>query len=323
MPTTGVAGLTLGGGIGWLMGKHGLSADSLLSVDLVTADARLVTASAEQNADLFWGLRGGGGNFGVATSYEFRLHPVGELLGGLLVHPLERAREVLEFYEAFTRDSPDELTSFVVFVTLPDGVKVCAIALCYDGAIEDGERLLRPLREFGPPLADMVGPTSYHQIQNLFIEGFPPGLRNYWKSNFLSGLDGEAIDVIVDHFARVPSPTSAIAIEQIGGAVRRVNDDETAFNHRDARFNLLIVGIWPDTADDDAHVRWVRELWQAAQPFSTGGVYVNYLGPEDDEGADRIKAAYGPAKYDRLVALKRKYDPDNLFRLNQNIPPAG
>jgi FAD/FMN-containing dehydrogenase len=321
VPTTGIAGLTLGGGIGWLMGKHGLAADNLLSVDVVTADGRLVTASATQNEDLFWGLRGGGGNFGVATSFEYRLHPVGELLGGLLIHPLENAREVLNFYDEFTRDTPDELTSMVVFITAPDGAKVCAIAVCFDGPIAEGERLLSPLREFGPPLADQVGPTSYHQVQNWFTEGFPAGLRNYWKSNFLSGLDGAAIEVVTDHFARVPSPTSAIAIEQLGGAFARVGADETAFNHRDARYNLLIVGIWPDAADDDAHVGWVRELWEAAQPFSSGGVYVNYLGTEDDEGANRIEAAYGAAKYERLVALKRKYDPDNLFRLNQNIRP--
>jgi FAD/FMN-containing dehydrogenase len=321
--TTGVAGLTLGGGIGWLMGKHGLACDNLLSVDVVTADGRLLTASTSENQDLFWGLRGGGGNFGIATSFEFQLHPVSQMLGGLVIHPLDQAVELIGFYEEFTQTSPDEFGSMAVFVTSPEGERVVAIAVCYNGPVEEGERVLRPLREFGTPLADVISPMSYAQVQGMLDEGFPPGLQNYWKSNFLKGLDDTAIEMIVDHVRNAPSPTSAVAIEQLGGAVNRVGTDDTAFNHRNARYNLLIVGMWPDPAAKDENVKWVRDLWDAMEPYSSGGVYVNYLGQEADEGTERIIAAYGPEKYERLVALKNKYDPTNLFRLNQNIKPTG
>ena len=320
--TTGVAGLTLGGGIGWLMGSHGLACDNLLSVDVVTADGRLLTASESRNQDLFWGLRGGGGNFGIATSFEFQLHPVGQLLGGMVIHPLDQAVELIRFCDEFTRTAPAELGSLVVFVTSPEGERVVAIAVCYNGPVEEGERVLKPLREFGTPLADVVAPMSYTQVQGMLDEGFPPGLQNYWKSSFLTGLDDKAIEVIVDHVRNAPSPNSAVAIEQLGGAVSRVGMDDTAFNHRDARYNLLIVGMWPDPAAKDENVKWVRDLWDAMQPYSSGGVYVNYIGQEGDEGDARVKDAYGPEIYERLVALKNKYDPTNLFRLNQNIKPT-
>ncbi len=320
--TTGVAGLTLGGGIGWLMGSHGLACDNLLSVDVVTADGRLVTASDSQNPDLFWGLRGGGGNFGIATSFEFRLHPVGQVLGGLLIHPLDGAVELIRFYDEFTRTAPDELGSVALFVTSPEGERVVAIAVCYNGPVEDGERVLKPLRDYGTPLADMIGPMPYTQVQSMLDEGFPPGQQNYWKSNFLGDLDDQAIELIVEHVRRCPSPGSAIAIEQFGGAVCQIGKDDTAFNHRDARYNLLIVGIWPDPSAGEENVKWVRDLWDAMAPYSSGGVYVNYLGQESDEGSGRIEAAYGPEKYARLVALKNKFDPTNLFRLNQNIRPT-
>ncbi len=320
--TTGVAGLTLGGGIGWLMGSHGLACDNLLSVDVVTADGRLLTASESRNQDLFWGLRGGGGNFGIATSFEFQLHPVGQLLGGMVIHPLDQAVELIRFCDEFTRTAPAELGSLVVFVTSPEGERVVAIAVCYNGPVEEGERVLKPLREFGTPLADVVAPMSYTQVQGMLDEGFPPGLQNYWKSNFLSGLDDTAIEIIVEHVRNAPSPNSAVAIEQLGGAVSRVGKDDTAFNHRDARYNLLIVGMWPDSSANDENINWVRELSDAMEPYSSGGVYVNYLGQEADEGPERIKAAYGPEKYERLVALKNRYDPTNLFRLNQNIRPT-
>jgi FAD/FMN-containing dehydrogenase len=321
--TTGDAGLTLGSGIGWLMGKHGLACDNLLSVDVVTADGRLLTASTSENQDLFWGLRGGGGNFGIATSFEFQLHPVSQMLGGLVIHPLDQAVELIGFYEEFTQTSPDEFGSMAVFVTSPEGERVVAIAVCYNGPVEEGERVLRPLREFGTPLADVISPMSYAQVQGMLDEGFPPGLQNYWKSNFLKGLDDTAIKMIVDHVRNAPSPTSAVAIEQLGGAVNRVGTGDTAFNHRNARYNLLIVGMWPDPAAKDKNVKWVRDFWDAMEPYSSGGVYVNYLGQEADEGTERIIAAYGPEKYERLVALKNKYDPTNLFRLNQNIKPTG
>ena len=320
--TTGVAGLTLGGGLGWLMGNHGLACDNLISVDVVTADGRFLTASDSHNQDLFWALRGGGGNFGIATSFEFQLHPVGPMLGGILIHPLDKAAETIGFYDDYTRTCPDELGTFVAFVTSPEGERVMAIFVCYNGAVEEGERVLRPLREFGTPLADMIGPMPYVQVQRMMDEGFPAGRQNYWKSNFLKGLDTEAIEIIVDHVAKAPSPYSAVAIEQFSGAVNRVGMDDTAFNHRDARYNLLIVGIWPDPTAKADNVKWVRDLWDAMEPYSSGGVYVNYLGEEADEGAERIKSAYGPEKYERLVALKNKYDPINLFRLNQNIKPS-
>ena len=320
--TTGIAGLTLGGGLGWLMGNHGLACDNLISVDVVTADGQLLTASDSQNQDLFWGLRGGGGNFGIATSFEFQLHPVGSMLGGILIYPLDKAAETIGFYDDYTRTSPDELGTFVAFVTSPEGERVMAIFVCYNGAIEEGERVLKPLREFGTPLADMIGPMPYVQVQRMMDEAFPAGRQNYWKSNFLKDLDTEAIDIIVDHVAKAPSPYSAVAIEQFSGAVRRVGMDETAFNHRDARYNLLIVGVWPDPAAKDENVKWVRNLWDAMEPYSSGAVYVNYLGQEADEGAERVKSAYGPEKYERLVALKDNYDPTNLFRLNQNIKPS-
>jgi FAD/FMN-containing dehydrogenase len=320
--TTGIAGLTLGGGLGWLMGSHGLASDNLISVDVVTADGQLLTASKSINEDLFWGLRGGGGNFGIAASFEFQLHPVGPMLGGTLIYRLDKAAETIKFYDNFTRTSPDELGTFVAFVTSPEGERVMVIFVCYNGAIEAGERILKPLRRFGPPLADMIGPMPYVQVQRMMDDGFPAGRHNYWKSNFLKGLDEEAIHIIVDHVAKVPSPYSAVAIEQFSGAVNRIGINDTAFNHRNARYNLLVIGMWSDPAAMAANVKWVRDLWDAMEPYSSGGVYVNYLGQEADEGAERIKSAYGPEKYARLVALKDKYDPANLFRLNQNIRPT-
>jgi FAD/FMN-containing dehydrogenase len=222
----------------------------------------------------------------------------------------------------FTRTSPDALGTFVAFATSPEGERVVAIFVCYNGAIDEGERVLKSLREFGPPLADMIGPKPYVEVQRMMDDAFPAGRQNYWKSNFLKGLDTEAIRVIVDHVAKAPSPYSAVGIEQFSGAVNRVGKDDTAFNHRNARYNLLIVGIWSDPAAKADNVKWVRDLWVAMEPYSSGGVYVNYLGQEADEGAERVKSAYGPEKYARLIALKEKYDPTNLFRLNQNIKPS-
>ena len=321
IPSTGIAGLTLGGGIGWLMGSYGLSCDNLLSVDIVTADGQLLKASATENPDLFWGVRGGGGNFGVVTSFEYQLHPVSQVLGGMVIHPLENAREVLRFYREFTQTAPDELAAFAALLTSPDGAPVVAIIICYNGSLETGEEVLQPLRTFGSPLADVIGPMPYSAQQNLLVDGFPSGLQNYWKSNFLADLSDDAIETIIKQFTAVPSPTSAIAIEHINGAVTRVAEDATAFNHRQAPYNLLIVGIWPEPSGTDAHIQWVRSTWDAIQRFSSGGVYVNYLGQTEDEGAERIQEAYGVTKYERLLELKKRYDPTNLFRLNQNINP--
>ena len=319
---TGIAGLTLGGGLGWLMGQHGLTCDNLLSVDVVTADARLLTASASDNADLFWGLRGGGGNFGVVTSFEYRLHPVGQVLGGMVIHPFEKAREVLRFYRDFTSTAPDELGIIVALLTLPGGALGAALLVCYDGDMEVGEQVLRPLREFGPPLMDLIHLMAYSEQQSLLDASSPAGHYNYWKSNFLKSLPDEAIDIMVAHFAKVTSPETVVALEHMGGAVRRIGSDETAFSHRDSDDNLIIITQWSDPGESEVHIRWTRELWEAMQTFSSGGVYVNYLGQETDEGEVRVRAAYGDAKYERLVALKNKYDPTNLFRLNQNIKPT-
>jgi FAD/FMN-containing dehydrogenase len=321
IPTIGIAGLTLGGGVGWLMGSYGLSCDNLLSVDVVTADGRLLQASATENPDLFWGVRGGGGNFGVVTSFEYQLHAVGQVLGGMVIHPVERARDVLKFYREFTRTAPDALTSMAVCLTSPEGAPVVALLVCYNGPLAEGEKVLQPLRAFGPPLVDHIGPMAYTALQSMLEAGFPSGLQNYWKSNFLQDLSNDAIAVMVDSFAQMPAPTSALVIEHISGAVSRVGEDATAFTHRQAPYNLVIVGIWPDLADNDTNIRWVRQIWDAMQPFSSGAVYVNFLGQAADEGAERIKEAYGVAKYERLLALKKQYDPTNLFRLNQNINP--
>lgn len=317
--TTGIAGLTLGGGLGWLMRKYGLACDNLVSVDLVTAEGRFLTANATQNADLFWGVRGAGANFGVVTSFEYQLHPVGQLLAGMLIHPFAKAKDVLRFYRDVTATAPDELTALAVLLTSPDGDPVVAIISCYTGPIEAGEEVMRPLRAFGPPLADQVGPMSYLQAQTMLDASFPPGLRNYWKTNFLKALSDEAIETLVTYFATVPSALTAAVIEQFGGAVGRIGQEETAFSPRDQRFNLGIVSRWTDSAESEKHIRWTREFWEVMQPFATDAVYVNYL-PEDE--GNRVQALYGAAKYERLVRLKNTYDPTNFFRLNPNIKPT-
>jgi FAD/FMN-containing dehydrogenase len=318
--STGIAGLTLGGGFGWLGRGYGMACDNLLSADVVLADGSIVTASADENADLFWGLRGGGGNFGVVTSFEYRLHPVTSILGGMLLYPFEQAGAVLRAARDFNQTSPDEMSVFGVLLTSPEGAKVVALLVCFNGPIEQGEALLRPLRESMTPIADLVAPITYEQQQTLLDDGFPFGLQNYWKSEFLKSLPDEAIDVLVEQYSAVPSPLSALVLEQFGGAYGRVGADETAFVHRDWDYNFLIVSRWTDPAEAERNIQWAREVWQAVQPYASGGVYVNYL-EGGQEGAERIRAAYGPV-YDRLTALKSKYDPSNFFRLNQNIKPT-
>jgi FAD/FMN-containing dehydrogenase len=316
---TGIAGLTLGGGHGHLMRRFGLAADNLLSVDLVTADGQLRRVSATEHPDLFWGVRGGGGNFGVATSLEYQLHPVGPLLGGMLIYPMQQAKEFLQVYRDFTGTAPDEFGSSVVLATLPDGTPAAITIMGFSGALEEGEYLLQPLRAFGPPLQDLVGPMPYLRLQSIVENVNPPGLRNYWKSSYLQSLSEEAMTTLVDTFASVPSPHSHVVIEHLGGAVSRRGRDETAYTHRDAQYNVLIVGMWSNPEEDDKNIRWVRGLWEAMQPFASGEVYANY---EADQEIDRVKAAYSEAAYTRLVALKNTYDPTNLFRLNQNIKPT-
>jgi FAD/FMN-containing dehydrogenase len=318
--TTGIAGLTLGGGWGHLARRFGLSSDNLQSVDVVTANGHFLTASATENADLFWGVRGGGGNFGIAASLEYQLHPVGPVLAGLVAYPFEKAKEILELYREFTIASPDETASGIVMISLPDATPVVGVVVCHSGALAEGERLLRPLRTFTPLLMDQIVPMPYTSAQKL-IDGFYPfGLQNYWKSSFLKAISDEAIDTMVAYCAKRPTPMCHGLIEhQLGGAVRRVERDATAFGQRDAEYSFMSLGVCADAAEAEKCIQWAREFWTAMQPWSTGGVYVNYLG---DEGTGRVEAAYGPEKYARLVELKNKYDPTNLFRLNQNIKPS-
>jgi len=316
--STGVAGFTLGGGVGWLVRKHGLACDNLLAAEVVTADGQVVRASADEHADLLWGLRGGGGNFGVVTSFEFALHPVPTVVGGLVAHPLPRAREVLRFYRDFIATAPDELTTVAIFATTPEGHQIIGIAACYAGPVEQGEEVVRPLKEFGPPVMDMMGPAPYTALQQANDPTAPAGLHNYWKATYLQDLSDEAIDAVIEYAEKATSPLSMVHIHQLGGAMNRVAADATAFANRDSGFVVNILGVWPTPgADDAAHMDWVRGLFTALQPYAHGA-YINFLG---DEGQDRVRAAYG-ANYARLVALKNAYDPTNLFRLNQNIPPT-
>ena len=325
--TTGIAGLTLGGGIGWLNGMYGLACDNLVSADVVTADGNVVVASPSENEDLFWGLRGGGGNFGVVTSFEYRLHPVGPVLAGLVFHSAAKARQVLQFHRDFIREVPDELTVHAFLLTAPaepfvpepvQGKPVVALGLCHAGPMEKAEQAVRPLLEFGPPDATLVAPMPYAALQSMFDTGASPGILNYWKSGFLNGVSDDVIDILVTLFQTVPSPLTQVLIEHVHGAASRVPREATSFAQRGLSYNFGIFSAWEDARDSERQIEWTRDFWTAVEPVTTGGVYVNYLG---DEGADRVRAAYG-ANYERLVALKNKYDPTNLFRLNQNIRPT-
>ena len=317
---TGIAGLTLGGGIGWLAGKHGLTCDNLLSADIVTADGQFLTASATENEDLFWGVRGGGGNFGVITSFEYQLHPVGQVLAGMVIHPFEKAKEVLKFYRDFSSAIPDEVNTVAGLLTTPDGQPAIAIIACHSGSIEAGEEALRPLREFGPPLADQIHPMSYEEVQTLLDAIAIPGRQYYIKSLFMKDIGAEAIDTMIAHFSKVTSPLSGIMFQQLGNATNRVGSGETAFSHREARYEWVCLTAWEDPGESEIHIRWTRECAEAMHPFTTGGIYVNQIGTEAEDGVDQIRAAFG-ASYQRLVALKNKYDPTNLFSHNQNIRP--
>ncbi|MGH3073115.1 MAG: FAD-binding oxidoreductase [Gaiellaceae bacterium] len=326
---TGIAGLTLGGGMGWLMRKHGATVDNLLAVDLVTADGELVTASRDENPDLFWGVRGGGGNFGVVTSFEYRLHPVGPIvLAGTILHPLEDAHEVLAFYREFIAAVPDEVTTIVKLTVAPPlpalpehvhGRPVVIVGACYAGAPEDGIEVLRPLKAFGKPLVDLLEPKPYTALQSMSDPSVPHGWHYYWKSVELPPLTDSAMDTLVEHAAAQTSPLSYGIVFQLGGALARADADETAFSQRDAAHNVNIHAAWTaDDPDGGRHVAWARDFFSALQPHAGGRVYVNFLG---DEGGERVRQAYGDRHYERLVELKREYDPTNLFRLNQNIEP--
>lgn len=320
--TTGIAGLTLGGGIGWLMGRHGLAADNLLSAEVVTADGRVLMASEDEHPDLFWGLRGGGGNFGVAASLTFRLHPVGPtLVGGILAYPADRTRDVLRFYRDFTADTPDDLTAFAALTYAPDGsgVPIAGIALGHCGSEEDGLRAVEAVVEgLGEPAVNAAGPIPYCDLNRMLDEGFPSGALNYWKSSFLAELSDEAIETLVEVFQRCPSPMNTLLLEHVHGAATRVPVEATAFPHRNEGYNFLALSQWTDPEATEGCTAWAREAFAAMAPARAEGRYVNYL--DDDEEGDPVAAAYG-ANYARLRMVKAEYDPENVFHLNQNIPP--
>ena len=316
--TTGIAGLTLGGGLGWLMAKHGLAMDNLLSAEVVTASGDIVRASKEENADLFWGLQGGGGNFGAVSWLEYRLHPLGTVTSGLIAHPFDRTRDVLKFFREITSGLPDDLTIFGGLLHAPDGAQIAVIILCHCGPLAEAETALEPIKKFGSPILDSVGPTSYEETNRMLDAGFPRGALNYWKSNFIAELNDQAIDTLISQFASCPSPMSGLLLEHIHGAATRVGVSETAFPHRREGYNFLVVSEWLDPAENARNIAWARESYDVMRPCFTKGRYVNYLG--DDDGEDAVAAAYGP-NYQRLRTLKAKYDPTNLFHLNQNIRP--
>jgi len=320
--TTGIAGLTLGGGLGWLQTKLGLAADNLLSVELVTADGSVLTVSENEHPDLFWGLRGGGGNFGIATSFEYRLHPVGPMItGGLIAHPVEAAGDLLRFMRGYAEGIPDDLMFVAGFVHAPDGsgVPLAAVGLCHAGTLEQAEADLKPLLEWGSPLMNMVSPMPYEAVCQMLDAAYPRGALNYWKSTFLGELSDGAIDTMAAQFATCPSPMTAMIVEHFHGEICRVPVEATAVPHREPGYNLVITGIWMDPETTEANVAWVRETYDAMAPYAVSRRWLNYLPAEeaDDTG---LRAAYGP-NYERLVELKKQYDPDNVFHLNANIKP--
>jgi hypothetical protein len=319
VPTVGIAGLTLGGGWGHLHAKYGLAIDNVIGADVVTAEGQLLTANASQNQDLFWGVRGGGGNFGIVTSLEYRLHAVGPVLGGAVFHPAAKAREVLHFWREFAASSPDELVTQGGSLTLPDGVPVFGVAGCYCGPVSEGERVLEPLRRFGSPLADAFGAISYLQMQGMFESFFPPGRLVYTKSNFIRDLNDRTIDALAPWVGKSPSRYSfAPFIEHWHGAAARVPVTDTAFPHRQHSWNLLAWSMWESPADSEKNIRWNRECCESLRPLLVPSAYSNYV---TDEGEAVVREAYGP-NYERLVALKNKYDPTNFFRMNHNIRPG-
>src|SRR5688572_11575522 len=326
---TGIAGLTLGGGIGWLMRKHGATVDNLLSADVVTAQGEIVTASEEENADLFWAIRGGGGNFGVVTSFEYRLHPVGPIvLAGMVFYALEDAPEILRFYRELVAEPPDELTTIFELSVAPPapflpqevhGKPIVWVGACYAGSPDEGAEVVRPLKEFGRPIADLLEPRRYTDLQAMFDPMVPHGWHRYWKSVELPTLTDAAIDTLVAHASAQTSPRSYCIVFHLGGAMARVGADATAFSQRDDSHNVNVNAVWTEEDPDaERHIAWARDFFDAMQLHAGGRVYLNFLG---EEGGNRVRQAYGAATYERLVELKRAYDPTNFFRLNQNIEP--
>lgn len=319
--STGIAGLTLGGGLGWLMGKHALALDNLLSVEVVLSDGSVLTASETEYPDLFWALRGGGGNFGVASSFEYRLHQVGPLVtGGLIAYPFESTYDTLRFFRDVTSSLPDEFMVFGGLVHAPDGsgAKLAVMVVCHCGTHEAGERAVQPIRAFGSPAMDGIGTIPYCQMNSMLDAAYPKGALNYWKSSFMSGLSDEAIRTMIDVFARCPSTMGQILLEHLHGAVSRIGQQDTAFPLRATGYNLLVLSEWTDAKQNQSCIDWAREAYAAMQPFLGENRYVNYLG--EDERDDAVAAAYGP-NYKRLQEIKTKYDPENVFHMNQNIRP--
>ncbi|MDF3838129.1 FAD-binding oxidoreductase [Cupriavidus basilensis] len=326
--TTGVAGLTLGGGFGWISRKYGTSVDNLVSAQVVTADGKLLRASATEHPDLFWAIRGGGGNFGVVTMFEFQLHPVGpEIFGGLIVYPLEQADKVLPAFRDLFESMPDDLTVWVVMRQAPPlpflppdahGKPIMALAICYIGPVANGPQLVEPLRHLGTPYGEHVGPMPFTAWQQAFDPLLTPGARNYWKSHNFAGLDDGLLEALTGYVSQLPSPQCEIFIGAMGGQTNRVAPGATAYANRDAKFIMNVHGRWSEAADDDACIAWSRAVFRTAEPYALGSVYVNFMTQEE---GDRVGAAYGP-NYARLAEVKRQYDPGNLFRHNQNIRPA-
>jgi FAD binding domain/Berberine and berberine like len=315
---TGIAGLTLGGGLGWLNGRYGLACDNLISADVATADGQLLRANADENEELFWGIRGGGGNFGVVTSLEYQLHLVDRVLAGGLSYPLTMAPQVLRFYDEFVKSAPDELSTAASLGLTPAREPTVSIAVCYCGAIDDGEQLLRPLRTFQRPVADTIQPTPYIALQSARDEGFPSGQCHYWKSGWLLAVTDGVIETLMQFVPQMPSTASGVGLQQMHGVASRVAPSATAFPHRAEQYDFLIGSQWSDATESDCNLKWTRALFEAMQPHLEKAVYVNNLG---DEGEARVRAAYGE-NYPRLTVVKRTYDPENLFRANQNIDPS-
>jgi FAD/FMN-containing dehydrogenase len=321
--STGIAGLTLGGGLGWLMRKHGLSCDNVVAADVVTADGRLLTVNDKENSDLYWAIRGGGGNFGVVTSFEYRLHELEPIVGGLALYPRSTLKDMFHFFRDYTASAPDSVAAQAGVIIGPPGTPVEGksagwMAVCHSGPTRDGERLLRPIKEFGPPAADFIGPTTYTAIQTMFDSGLVSDSRNYWRSNFMEELSDDTIDTLVAHADELPPPGTLLLVEHMGGAVGRVDEHETAFANRAAKYNVSVLGSWLDASEDERYIAWTRNLGDELKSFATGGAYVNYMA--SDESADNVRAAY-EANFKRLVTVKRKYDPTNFFSGNQNIAP--
>jgi FAD/FMN-containing dehydrogenase len=319
--TTGIAGYTLGGGLGWLMAKYGLAADNLLAVELVTAEGEIVKVSESSHPDLFWALRGGGGNFGVAVSFEYQLHPLTTVVGGLIAHPFEAAGELLRFYREACESASDDLEIFAGLVHAPDGsgTKLSALIVCHTGDLDQANRDLEPIKSFGSPLMVEVGQMPYPVINTLIDEGYPTGMLNYWLSNFTRGLDDGLFDTMIERFASTPSPMNGIVLEHFHGAVTRIDPTAIPVPHRETGWNLLIPSIWADTADTETNIAWTRETHAALRPHLAERKWLNYMG--DDQAEDAIRNAYGP-NYQRLTEVKAKYDPENVFRHNHNILPA-